>query len=515
MTHEIPPQHTFGAVGRWKSDSVTFMAKGAGIVFAGSIISFGLRYLFQVLVARQIGPELFGVFSLAISVFGVAEVLAVLGMQKGMVRYVALYQSEGDTRRLKGTIRLGSTFAIGGGIAVALVMVLLSDTLGTAVFHTPALSAILRAFAVAVPFTALTGVILAATQGMKIMRYKVYVRDILEQVGRVTLVIVFFFLGLRLWAATFAFIAALVLGTATSVIFYRRLFRAVLRSGSQQIAETRRLLGYCWPLLFANCFAIVEAWLAVFMLGYFRTPEAVGIFSAAYRTSFLTQGILLAFNTMFSPIISDLHHTRQHDRLEAQLKIVAKWIFSLNLPIILVMVFLSRELLWIFGQVYVAGAACLVILGVGQFIQSVAGPLGILIDMSGRPKITLFNSIAVLLFQIGLCIVLIPKSGIMGAAIAKTASLGLLRLLQIGEVRAVFRMLPFRKDFFKPLLAGGCAVLMVTVLKEPLTQVEVPLLRLLGGGFILAATYGIVLYVLGISEEDREILRRLREKLLG
>jgi O-antigen/teichoic acid export membrane protein len=489
------------------------MAKGAGIVFAGSIISFGLRYFFQVLVARQIGPELFGIFSLAVSVFGVAEVIAVLGMQKGMVRFVALHQSEGDTRRLKGTIRLGSVFDLGGGIAVALAVVLGSGTLGTAVFHTSILPRVLRAFAIAVPFTALTGVLLAATQGMKIMRYRVYVRDILEQVSRVVLVIILFSLGLRLWAASSAFIAALILGTVASTVFYRRVFRAVLRNDAAQIAEAKRLLTYCWPLLFANCFAIVEAWLAIFMLGYFRTPEAVGIFSAAYRTSFLTQGILLAFNTMFSPIISDLHHTQQHDRLRTLLKMVTKWIFSLNLPIILVMVFLSREVLWIFGKEYVTGAACLVVLGIGQFMQSAPGPLGILIDMSGRPKITLFNSVAVLLFQTVLCIVLIPKNGIMGAAVAKTASLGFLRALQLYEVRSVLRMHPFRRDFFKPLVAGTAAIVVVTLLKSPLAQVEAPFLRLLAGALILVVTYTIVLYTLGISEEDREILGKIKEKL--
>ena len=56
---------------------------------------------------------------------------------------------------------------------------------------------------------------------------------------------------------------------------------------------------------------------------------------------------------------------------------------------------------------------------------------------------------------------------------------------------------------------------MVTVLKGPLTQVEAPLLRLLGGGLMLVATYALVLYVIGISEEDREILGKIREKLLG
>jgi O-antigen/teichoic acid export membrane protein len=468
-----------------------------------------------VLVARQIGPELFGVFSLAVSIFAVAEVLAALGMQKGMVRFVALHQSEGDRRRLKGTIRLGAAFALGGGIAVALVLILFSDMLGATLFHTPLLPRVLRAFAIAVPFAVLTGVLLAATQGMKIMKYKVLVRDILEQVVRVGLVMFLLFLGWRLWAAASAFIASLVFCTIVSIVFYRRVFRTILTHGTPQIAEAKRLLTYCWPLLFANCFAIVEAWLAIFMLGYFCTPEAVGIFSAAYRTSFLTQGILLAFNTMFSPIISDLHHTRQHDRLQALLRMVTKWIFSLNLPIILVMVFLPREILWIFGQDYIVGSACLVVLGIGQFMQSMPGPLGILIDMSGKPKITLFNAVAVLLFQAVLCIVLIPKSGIIGAAVAKTASLAFLRVLQLVEVRSVLRMHPFRKDFAKPLVAGTAGAILVTLLKSPLAQLEAPFLRLLVGALMLVAAYVIVLYALGISEEDREIVRKLKEKLPG
>ena len=45
------------------------IARGAGIVFVGTLLGSGLRYLFQIAIARTMGPESFGVFSLGFTIF--------------------------------------------------------------------------------------------------------------------------------------------------------------------------------------------------------------------------------------------------------------------------------------------------------------------------------------------------------------------------------------------------------------------------------------------------------------
>ena len=83
------------------------------------------------------------------------------------------------------------------------------------------------------------------------------------------------------------------------------------------------------------------------------------------------------------------------------------------------LVFFSREIMAVFGHEFSDGALVLVVLVAGQILNSVTGPLGVMIDMSGRTKFTLLNSALHLALQIGLCFLLIPRYGVLGAAFAK------------------------------------------------------------------------------------------------
>ena len=106
---------------------ITVIAKGAGLFFIGSIIGTGLRYFFELIVARNLGPELFGLFFLGLSVLKITEIISTLGLHRGALRYIALFKGEGDEERTKGTIILAIKIVIIVGFAVSLLVILLSN----------------------------------------------------------------------------------------------------------------------------------------------------------------------------------------------------------------------------------------------------------------------------------------------------------------------------------------------------------------------------------------------------
>ena len=76
------------------------------LVFIGMLIGSGLKYNYELIVARNLGPELFGLFFLGVAVFRIAEIISTFGLHRGVVRYVALFHGEKDAHRVKGTILL-------------------------------------------------------------------------------------------------------------------------------------------------------------------------------------------------------------------------------------------------------------------------------------------------------------------------------------------------------------------------------------------------------------------------
>jgi len=505
--------HDTDREGLYLEEYVPVLAKGASVIFAGNILNLGLRYLFQVIVARHLGVELYGIFTLGIAIFAISEMVASLGLHKGVLRFVSLYYREGDLGRVKGTILTAIFLSCGGGIAAMLLLLAISGLLAGNIFHTPGLSKILLVFAAGIPFSSLTSVLIFATQGLRIMKYKVYVKDLWEMLSRIVLTILLFMLGLRLGGAVAAFSLSIISGTFFSYYFFQKAFGSIFKSQDRAVLEPKVLMVFCWPLIFAGGFNLMEAWVSTFMLGFLENPESVGIFSAAFRTSMLIQGILMSFNAIFSPIIADLYHKNELAQLKVLFKMVTKWVFSLSLPPAVLLIFFSREIMAVFGQEFSAGAAVLAVLALGQILNSLTGPLGVMIDMSGRSKFTLLNSALHFALQIGLCLLLIPGYGVFGAAVAKTVSIAFLRVIRLIQVYLIFKFHPFQVKILKPIAADAIALLLLVLMKG-FIQWGKPVFFLFLGAMVFITAYGIILFLFGFDEEDTMFLNRIRFKLV-
>jgi len=167
----------------------------------------------------------------------------------------------------------------------------------------------------------------------------------------------------------------------------------------------------------------------------------------------------------------------------------------------------------VFGQVFSDGATVLAVLAVGQILNSVTGPLGVMIDMSGRSKFTLLNSVLHFSLQIGLCIFLIPRYGVLGAAVAKTVSIAFLRIIRLIQVHLIFKFHPFQVKILKPVAAGAIALLLL-ILLEGFIQWTDPVFFLFLGSMVFIAAYGIILFLFGFDEEDTMLFNRIRSRLV-
>ena len=144
------------------------------------------------------------------------------------------------------------------------------------------------------------------------------------------------------------------------------------------------------------------------------------------------------------------------------------------------MAVLREPLLALFGRGYEAGAAPLVLLALGMLVLNAAGPLTAVINLSGHPRVTLFDNALVFSANLVLCIILVPRYGMAGAAASTLIALCSVTLLQIGQVARLFRIHPFRDDQLRCLAAGGVAALATAALT--LLPWPAPLFEVVAGG---------------------------------
>lgn len=495
------------------SSEISTIAREGGIFLGGTLLGTGLRFSFDILAARHLGAEKFGLFFLGIAILKIAEIVSTLGLHRGALRYVAIFNGEKDIFRIKGTILYSLKMTAIFSLFISTGIITFSHSLATNIFHKPALGNILIAFSLSIPFTCITTIFVFSTQGFKTMMPRVTVREIFEPLIRLSGIIIVVILGGGLKSAVLIYFSSLFLGCLLAFSLLKKLFPSLTSFQVKPQVQKKEIFQYSWPLLFAEFFSLIIIWINILFLGIFSTSSNVGIYSSAHRTALLIQIVLISFNAIFSPIIADLWHKKEIYRLSELFRVVTKWSLLLSLPISLFMILSARNILVLFGKDYVQGANCLTALALAQLISSFLGTSGFMIMMSGKSKINLLNNLAMVILLIIFNILLIPSLGIMGPALSFLFAVALINLITIIEVYIIFRIHPFRLDLSKPIIAGIFSSTTLWLFQEKVINSNSPLFTLFLSGVLFIITYFSLIIILGIEEEEKIILSKLKEKL--
>ena len=251
---------------------ISTLAKGASIAFFGTILGTGLKYFFELIVARNLGADLFGIFFLGFTIYKILERVGSLGLPLGVLRYVSIFRSNGDNERIKGTI-LQSLFIVSvSGVIIAATIILLSPKISVGIFHASSLTPVLTIFALVFVFSGLTEILTYSTLAFQTTKYKVLVRMIFEPGVRIILIVGVFALGWKLLGVTGAFGISIILGTILALLLLIRLFPQLIAKETKPIYETRRLLDFSWPLFFVGFFNLMIFQITTLMLGQRAQP---------------------------------------------------------------------------------------------------------------------------------------------------------------------------------------------------------------------------------------------------
>jgi len=161
----------------------------------------------------------------------------------------------------------------------------------------------------------------------------------------------------------------------------------------------------------------------VLMLTKLTTYETVAYYSAAIKLTMIVAIVLASVNSVIAPQISEHYFSKQFNLLKENIKKGTRLIFLVTFPLIIALALLPTLALSFFGEDYVSAKSALLILLVGQVVNALCGSVGIYLNMTGKQKSFQLILVSALILNIVLNYVLIPKFGMVGAAIATSASM--------------------------------------------------------------------------------------------
>ena len=188
--------------------------------------------------------------------------------------------------------------------------------------------------------------------------------------------------------------------------------------------SVQRILSISVPMLMTSALTFVIGQTGILVLGMYRPEAEVGYYAIAVKLATLTTFVLNAINTMAAPKFSELFHRGKMEELFHVAKNSTKLIFWTTVPILVFLVVLGKPILvLLYGPEFDAAYSAMILLMLGQFVNSSAGSTGYFMNMTGNQiafRNIVLGSAAV---TIGLSFTLIPLFGILGAAFAGMVSI--------------------------------------------------------------------------------------------
>ncbi len=488
------------------------VVKGGSIAFIGISIVRATTFGLHILLARTLGPAAYGLYALGRSMIAVLRPVASLGLDQGIVRYVAVYRAAGDKEQIKGTILsavgISSTFSM----LIAFALFVLARVISDGFFDEPNLAIMLKAFALTLPFYVLITMTTASAQSFRRIEYQQGI-TIFRSLADLCFVGLALLLGFGLVGVIYGFLTSALFSAGVGFYFLWRMFPDIV-SRLRSVYKLCNLLRFSIPILFVAFSHIILNSIDRIMLGHFSQASEIGIYSAAANVAMLLPTVLVALSSITSPIIANLHNQGDLSKLSIIYQTVTRWIFTLTLPIFLVFVFASRGIMQIFGAEYVKGASVLIILSSGQLVNASTGSIGKLLEMTGNQDVSCVAGIILATLNIGLNFWLIPLFGASGAAIATTISNTLIYITLVFFAYRVLEINLYSVSFIRPVVSGTVATVLTImigrmfhiVLFDSLNVVEVISILLF---------YSLGMLILPRSKEDALEMGLIRNKIIG
>jgi O-antigen/teichoic acid export membrane protein len=186
-----------------------------------------------------------------------------------------------------------------------------------------------------------------------------------------------------------------------------------------------------------------------------------------------------------------------------------RWVALVAAPPLVLLAVSGQTVLRIFHQPPWPGHVAMLVLAAAFLIDAFTGPVGHVLTMSGRSGLNLATNTAALVCNVALNLVLIPRFGLVGAAVSWAVVIVAVNAVRVIQVRVIFGVVPFERSLARPAIAlvGAAALAAFAGFASGQATNSAPLLHLAIVGGTFAVAYGGGLAVLGASADDRLLLR--------
>lgn len=493
-------------------DELVDVTKKSTLVFSGKIIYTILGFFFTFIVARLMGAEIYGRFMYIFTFVSFFNTLATFGFSQGLVSFLPKLKEENKNDELKSLISFDFVFSFILSLIIISIIIINKNLIATNLLNNSSLSNLLAWVAPILILNVFIRISSGIFRGTNSINTYIKGHDFIGPIFKLVFIVMLYFIGLEFFGVLISYYLSLFFTLVYFLIkIYRSGYIGKINLEFKKIYISH--LKFSFPLLLTGLLGFFINKTDTFMIGYFINESNVGIYNIALKVGTMTNFSLVAFITMFAPLISKLFHKGELDKLANIYKAITKWILAINLSFLSIILLFNENILLLFGEEFLVGGIALVLVACGQTVNAAVGPAEQVNIMTGYPQYAFYNNLVTVFINVVLNYLLIPIYGISGAAIASLVSVATVNVIRILLVYKNHKFHPYNKNFLSVIYSIILTFIIIYVIKS--IVVLNPILELFILSFSFVVVVSLIYYLFGLDDNDKLIFNAFYKKIKG
>jgi len=406
-----------------------------GVRGAGAVVGL----LMSLVITRSLSIDGAGLFFLGLTIVTVFSIIAGLGYQDSIQRLISVYSEKNQWSEVNSIYSTALSYvAIVSFIAVAVFLFFnsqISNLIGKQDFSKVLVNIIPALF-----FVTLYTVQARALQALKLPKSAIFILNISTPL--------FFILMMFLFEPSMAQDAALMYTVSVIITFILSSFLWWRNESASSIGavkfDTYKINTDLWVVAISK---ITVIWGVQLIAGFFLDHSDFAKLAVSNRVSVVVAFVLIAGNMVITPQFSILWKDNKIKQLKEFAQKSTFLISLIALPLFLLGVLFSEQILSLFGSEFREASVLLQVLLFGQLVNAISGSVSNILIMTGHEnslkKITLIFGFFALIMPL----IFIPMWGVLSAAWLTSAIMVSqnLFLLYVVKRRVGFWMIGFPK----------------------------------------------------------------------
>jgi O-antigen/teichoic acid export membrane protein len=419
------------------------------------VLGAGLQFLFTLLLARFYGAAGVGVFVIGLSILIVASTIVRWGLDQTSMKLVAANFAGGDYSVIREVVKYARNIILLTSVGGSLFLLLLSDTLASIFFTEGEVSVVIAIMGAALLPLSMATLFAEALRGLRNISAHTLIHGVMIPLFSIIFLLMIRGLFAGVVAGAVAYLMASALAALVAIPLWSRSVSRLPSDESGQSLNRAKALASSHHFAWITIISVTMSLTETFILGLFHDEASVGLYAAALRLALLINFLIIAFNSILAPNFAALYQQKQLAQIETLARQSVLLMLALTLPIAALFIFFPGLVLSIFGSEFSQAATALILLSLGQLVNIISGPVGIMLQMTGEEQTFRNNLMISAASTLATSLILVPPFAVVGAASSAAIGILLLNTLSFLTVRKRLGINPLPLNPIKVLRRSG------------------------------------------------------------